>query len=188
MLGAIQIVDGYVVIENANEPALDNMFVLDEANKFDFGKKENVIIIVLDAFQGSVFKEILDANPQYAKKFDGFTWFQNASISIPSTQLSLPNMLSGIPYDNTVPVQEYKRRTLLSHSIPSVFRGAGYQSEYYSSFSYGILPIDERLWTNAKRKTNLQGLMDEYNKLVQVTNFRLSPQVVKKVYTQMAYG
>ena len=171
--------DAWVNSSKTTSPDIDKVFVIDDSNKFVFGKKDNVIIVVLDAFQGSIFDEILVDSPEHAKALHGFTWFKNASCAIASTTLSLPHLLTSVPYDNTIPVHQYKQQVSLGHSLPLSLKAQGYKTEYYPEAGYGVLPVDDRLWTNVELKTGFEQV-DEYNKLIQATNFRVSPQAVKK--------
>lgn len=180
ILTLMQVADSLATIKKTTGPDLDKLFIIDESNKFVFGHEKNIIILILDAFQGSVFGEIMPTTPELTSRLDGFTWFKNASCAIPSTKLSLPNLLSGIAYNNKIPVHQYQREVLLGHSLLVDLKSRGYQTEYYSVFGYGILPVNDRLWSNARRKTSRMELVDEYNKLFQTTNFRVSLQIIKK--------
>jgi hypothetical protein len=52
---------------------------------YQFSPEKNVLIIVLDGFQGDVFQEIIDESPQYRKRFDGFTYYRDALGGYPVT-------------------------------------------------------------------------------------------------------
>lgn len=186
VLGVMQWVDGAASRTSNLEPDLNNLFVPDEDQKFVFGKDHNIIIIILDAFQGSVFNEIISETPNYAEIFEGFTWFKNASVAIPSTKLSLPNLLSGISYDNKIPVRQYLADVLARHSLPSVLSDIGYKTQYYNTFfGYSILPFNDEIWSNAKRKSSPKESINEYNRLLQATNFRIMPQIIKERLYQL---
>jgi len=76
-----------------------------------FSANQNIIHIVLDAFQGSVFSEILANDPEMASSFTGFTFFPDALTSSPNSYLSFASFLSGRAYQGTEPISEYQRRT-----------------------------------------------------------------------------
>lgn len=185
ILTIMMIADGWIVQNKAPIPDLDKLYVADESSKFVFSSEKNVLVLILDAFQGSVFDEIIETTPQYADMLDGFTFYRNAMCAIPSTKLSIPNILTGMVYDNTIPVRQYQRQGLLTHSLPLSLRALGFGTEFYSFFGYGILPLDDRLWSNERRATSLQEHASEYVKLLYTTAFRLSPQILKKeIYQQ----
>ena len=42
-----------------------------------FSREQNVLVIMLDMFCGGFIPDILDANPELYKNFEGFTWYAN---------------------------------------------------------------------------------------------------------------
>jgi hypothetical protein len=178
-------VDGWTIQHKAPIPDLDKLYVADESGKYDFSSEKNVLVFILDGFQGSVFNEIIESTPRYAAMFDGFSFYRNALCAIPSTKLSISNILTGLIYDNTIPVRQYQRQGLITKSLPLSLRELGFDTEFYSFSGYGILPLDDRLWSNERRAAALQEYALEYVKLIYATAFRLSPQVAKKaIYNQ----
>lgn len=69
-----------------------------EANKLPdyrlLGKKKNIIVVILDSAQGSIFEKVMK-NQKLQERFTGFTLYDNATSSFPMTNFSVPLMLSG---------------------------------------------------------------------------------------------
>ncbi|MFA7008395.1 MAG: sulfatase-like hydrolase/transferase [Elusimicrobiales bacterium] len=189
VLCCMQAADGWIIRKNALPPELDKLYVMDESDEFKFSAGNNIIVIILDAFQGSVFDEIITKTPAYASIFNGFTFFRNALCAIPSTKISLPHILSGVPYDNSITVHQYQRRSLLTQSLPLRMRKLGYRTGYYDVFGYGFLPLEPTLWNNVRRTTSHREHVSEYLKLIDASVFRLMPQMVKKkIYYKGNWG
>ncbi len=105
---------------------------LDDSRKYTFSKGRNVILLVLDTFQSDLFQEILNEEEEYREMFRGFTYFRNTLSAFPKTYTSVPSFLTARPYDNSVPMQDYIRRTYGTDSaLPTLLKGKGYRVELY---------------------------------------------------------
>jgi len=76
----------------------------DKESIFEFSAEKNVMILVLDTFQGDIFQEIIKENPEYKDLFDGFTYYRNALGGFPTTYGSVALILTGRYYENSVPI------------------------------------------------------------------------------------
>lgn len=93
---------------------------------FSFSKKHNIIHIVLDAFQSEVFTEILRNNPSYSAKFDGFTFYKEATGVFPNTHMSIPAILSSTTYQNDQPINVFVKKTMNSSTLPNLLQQNGF--------------------------------------------------------------
>jgi Sulfatase len=117
-----------------------------------FSREQNVIHILMDAFQSDVFLELVQEEG-LADDFDGFTVFpENASVA-PFTAMSLPAIFSGDIYDGTETPSEYHHRALRQggfhrrlfeegyavHLIPKIpMYGDGYTLYAETPHLYGV--------------------------------------------------
>lgn len=70
-----------------------------EANKlYSFSKESNTIVILLDAFQGNMFADIIEDNPEIKKELNGFTYYPNTLAAGGGTWLSIGSILGGQNY------------------------------------------------------------------------------------------
>ena len=60
-----------------------------------FSRERNVLVIMLDGFCGGFMPEILEANPDLLREYQGFTWYPNALTSTTNTYGSIPPMVGG---------------------------------------------------------------------------------------------
>lgn len=58
-------------------------YQINSSQKFEFSKKKNIIILVLDSFQSDFFQEIINENKRYKNIFDGFIYFRNSTGGFP---------------------------------------------------------------------------------------------------------
>ncbi len=57
--------------------------------------RRNVLVVVMDMFQGEMVERVLAREPELAAAFDGFTYYQNAVSHAPYTLASTSILLSG---------------------------------------------------------------------------------------------
>lgn len=93
---------------------------------------ENVIHLILDAFQADVFEELVEEDPSLREAFDGFTFFRNATTSSAVTYLSVPAALSGLEFTNEEPIADYLARTLSGENLFSVASDQGWRVDVAS--------------------------------------------------------
>jgi len=91
-----------------------------------FSINSNVIHIILDGYQASVFEQLLTEQPGLAKDFSGFTFFRDASTSSAITYLSVPAALSGKAFKNDQLISAYQERALRGHNLFSFLADNGY--------------------------------------------------------------
>ena len=119
-----------------------NLFTIDNKlsatstkNLTEFSQNnKNVIIILLDMYQSNVFQEILDKNYfDNAVDFDGFKYFRNAVSAFPVTVASVPQILTGVSFDNSMTHSEYIEKTFKESSL--------FKHAYESGFSIAAKPL-----------------------------------------------
>ncbi len=81
---------------------------------YELSSEQNVIHILLDGFQGTLFLKIINENPSLKAKFDGFTFYPDALSSSEVTYLSVPSILSGRHFDGTENISKYFARVNFS--------------------------------------------------------------------------
>lgn len=74
---------------------------LQKLSSWDFlGKEKNIIFVLLDAFQGSIFEAFIKENESIADDFQGFIAYTRAVSPFPFTSFSFPIILSGRFYND----------------------------------------------------------------------------------------
>ena len=87
---------------------------------YELSTSKNVIHIVLDMFSSYVLADILDADRQAMDQdWSGFTFYRDHLGAFRNTLLSMPAMLTGIPWRNETPIGSHMQRH------PSVFHAFG---------------------------------------------------------------
>lgn len=127
-----------VLLSRQPETPSFKRYTVDGRNRFVFSPERNVVVIVLDSFPTDVFAEIARGSPGLASEFDGFTHYRNAVGSFPYTELSVASILTGRYYDNSVPVEQWRREAFTSGSLPRVLKAAGWRVDLFPLLSYSL--------------------------------------------------
>lgn len=80
----------------------DKEYICTTEEELALSSDENMIILVLDAFDSSAFKEIIDGSEgsRYKDMLEDFTYFPDAVTGYSSTDMSLPLIITGKGYKN----------------------------------------------------------------------------------------
>lgn len=85
----------------------DTTFLSNEG-LFEVSSDENILIFLMDAFDDSYMKDIVEKSPEYLDELSGFTYFSNMTGSYPSTLYSVQYLLSGYYNFNVLPFAEWR--------------------------------------------------------------------------------
>lgn len=165
-------------------------YTIEEKDKYTFSKKKNVIILVLDTFQTDIFQELINDNMKYSEHFKDFTYFRNSLGGYPTTYASIPLILTGRYYDNSVPISQYQKEAFIPSSIPYILKKNGYKVELYGGKPFFY--CNEVVASNIKQSKDLNEAGNELLYTYKVTFFRYMPHYLKKyfndVFTEASSG
>ncbi len=174
----IQLISTTVLAYNHPEAFNPSRYQIDTTNEFTFSKDKNVIILVLDAFESDVFQQVIDEDESYRTIFDGFTYFRDGMAGEPITRTSVPNIMTGQYYDNSIKFSDFLKQAYFSNnSIPKVLKQENFEVDcfpYYPNLVYQ----DPSILSNLVESTSVKNstLIDIYDS----TLFRYLPDLVKK--------
>ncbi len=160
---------------------------------YQFSSRQNVILVVLDAFQSDVFEEFVELDRRwFDERFSGFVYFVDHASAFPATALSMPAVLTGRTYRNARPVPEFVRSAFGDGSILRGLQEHGYEIDVTSILDPSWLDDwfgagDENGGldvTRMKIRTPYVGI-EEYRRftarqLIELSVFRHVPHVAKK--------
>ena len=152
--------------------------VLTTANLLNVSSKENIIVLVLDMFDESVFEEIRQKEPELIAQLEGFTFYPDALSIFGFTDYSLPQMLTGKAYDNSQPYSDYVQEAWdSSKRFYDILREHNYDVSVYTGFHYIAknAPLDNLLNQEKSLSVNRYTLIA----LAKLTLFRCLPNYLK---------
>lgn len=112
---------------------------------FSFSENENVIILVLDAYDAQVFQAICDesGNDEYLQSLDGFTFFPDTVGAYSSTYCAIPHILTGKKYFNDRPIEEYVNE---AYSVSPIFSKLQEEQYKINVYTNEAIPTDEKAY------------------------------------------
>lgn len=163
--------------------ALDNMY--------RFSTDKNVLHIVADGFQSDIFWEILNdgaTGKQLSGAMDGFVFFKEHMGAFPFTHMSVPALLSGKLYDNSVPVERFLDAAV-GAGAPTILNtaaAAGYDIDlavssdieglYARGAATNVLPLSSHFHASSTEIVAFDAA-----RLTDYSLFRLSPHLLKRL-------
>jgi hypothetical protein len=124
---AMQLVGVTIAAAQAPTPPPPSASALGSAGFFEFSEQRNVLLIVLDSFQGDIFEEILQENADYKTSLDGFTFYRNAVGAFASTRPVLALLLTGEYFQNQQPLDHFLRDAYVRRSLGRRLKDKGFQ-------------------------------------------------------------
>ena len=169
-----------VALDWRDEPDIPNFhrFQFDEAHKFSFSQRENVIFLMLDAFQADIYHDILRGEPALAESFEGFTYFRNALAGYSKTYPSVALMMGGRWYANERPIQDFIKRSFERNSLPAVLRRAGWRVDLFPHVKR-VVHVSPNIASNVRSSFDCATLRAEAGQLLDLGLFRASPHWLK---------
>ncbi|ADI00969.1 sulfatase [Syntrophothermus lipocalidus DSM 12680] len=180
LLIAVQVI---ALIPLLNDLGQEKRFVLTSEGKFTLSEKDNIIVLVLDCFDNRLFEMFTEENSQFKQAFSDFTYYRNTTSGFNYTAPSIPFILTGIPYDNSVPYSEYLRMSFRKVPLLKTLYEKGYDSGVYTFPQ--MIPLNDPLLaeyiSNAKSITEEKELsMPMFQSMLKFTALRLFPMSLKK--------
>ncbi len=177
---AIQLLSTSITVVRQPEMPSFKKYQFDRMVEFDFSSRRNVIVLILDSFQSDVFQEIIDRDPSYRDIFGDFTYFRNTTGGFPSTYASIPLLLTGQYYSNSVPIQSFIAQAYSSpSSVPYQLTRRGWQVHLVPLVPNTIY-FDPAVLSNIKKRTRRMS-DSRLVWLIDLTLFRHLPHLLKRV-------
>lgn len=115
--------------------------VVTDKGLYEAGSDSNIIVFILDMFDDSYFKEILETEPEIKQELEGFTYFSNFTGSYSTTYYSLGHLFSGkYFYNEEGGWNEWRRRISDERLYLDEILDDGYELSVYSDFVTCFVP------------------------------------------------
>lgn len=154
----------------------DKFYSISYKNQYVYSDKLNIVIMVLDTFETSLFKKVLKEQPSYTDTLDGFIYSSNAVSLFPTTMASIPSILTGKVYKNRIPFRTFLSQAYESESsLFTILSKRGFTSETYGGLSVKLDPLLQSNISLSK-EFNLD------NNLFHFSLFRQIPNPLKQLF------
>jgi hypothetical protein len=104
LLGFLSVINSFASVHDYKKESIE---IAEYKKIFSFHPDNNVLIIILDAFQSDYFDLIATSFPEEVHPFDGFTFYRNTISRFPTTKGSIPSILTGTASGNNKYMKKY---------------------------------------------------------------------------------
>lgn len=155
-----------------------NINVLTTKDMFTISSKQNIIVILLDAFETKIFEEMMSKDPQIIEELKGFTFYPDTTSVYGYTHNSVPQILTGKTYYNNMPHSKYLEEAWAGNVYYQKLAHNHYDVGIYTiqTITSGRAPIDNLISEEVELNENsMQGFIN-------LVRFRMMPHYFKKAF------
>lgn len=108
--------------------------IVSNKDQFNFSAEKNIILFILDTFDGNDLNYLLQHNEDEIKDtFRDFTYYKDTLGGYPTTRCALPLILTGKWYENQEPFMDYIQKSYENNPIYETLEEYGYQIDAYAT-------------------------------------------------------
>lgn len=156
-----------VVYNRDSNYDINAQFYLDENGMFDLSKEENLLVFIVDTFEGNYMNEILEKHPEYKEKLKDFIYFDNTTGTSLMTFSAMPTILTGEYCQVGNNLKENIKYCFDNTQVFKVLEENGYETDLYTYTN--LIPYEDNNYIDNKvnkkvlldnaAKTKLSGLL-----------------------------
>ena len=141
-------------------------------------EQNNVVVFVLDWFDGQIFDEVESVYPCLENEFVDFVYYKNATSQYAFTDMALPYLITGVEWVEGQSDVEYCNYAFDNSSFLQDVKRMGYDMRIYTERDY--TNWDSREYISNMSKSNVEILPLETLSLVQkIARYKVSPFLLK---------
>lgn len=132
---ALLVAPSVLSVATSSDVIVDNVDTTDQ-QVFEFSRERNLIHLLPDGLQGDIARETLQAHPELAAAFAGFTMFNNHVGSFQTTAPTVSTIFNGRPYDlSQVHTPQRVQEGIAKYAYQNHLAENGYRTDYVVSGS-----------------------------------------------------
>ena len=178
----IQVVSLFVLLISSDPSVYHNdKYVLTTDGMVEVSSDDNILVLVLDKFDGRYMDWVLEDDPDFLSPLNDFTNYTNASGEFPGTFTGVPYLLSGTPFDEECDeayvTYAYKDKNLLTE-----LNNAGYELGVYTSNQ--LVPQNmHNIISNYKDGISIKcDIISMFSLMTRSSKYKMAPLEVKMHY------
>lgn len=177
----IQIVSLGVMIITSKDTSPKSELALTTEGMNEVGEKNNIIVFVLDKFDGSYIGEITEEEPDFLQPLHDFTFYQNASSAFCPTGNSIPFLLTGTVFEEGSG-KSYASYAYEKDNFLNDISEHGYDVGVYTSKNF-VPESMKSLISNYEEGINRTCSMDDlFAMMTQCSRYKMAPFAAKRYY------
>jgi len=176
----VQLITIATLLFTVNTSTNDNDLIITNDRLFEVSENKNIMIICLDTFDAYEYNELLSESKIY--ELDNFVYYKNTAGAYPTTEASIPYILTGEWNDNSKMKSEYLREAYQDTSVYKQLKKNKYSIGIYTNDRYISDEIKEEL-ENAQAWDIIPSSYFELGKnFYQLVAFKYAPHQLKSYF------
>lgn len=126
---------GTLLVQNIDylKKSSENSFINTDKGLYEVSADNNVIVFILDTFDGSDMSYLLDNDyDKYSAVFEDFTFYKDTLGAYPTTKSSMPYILTGRWYENAEPYNQYITTAYTDNLVYNTFIKNKFELDIYT--------------------------------------------------------
>lgn len=151
-------------------------------DQFLLGDEQNVVVFILDSFDSNLYDLILKEDGTLFE-FEDFTYFSNTTGGYPTTQASIPYIITGAEYSNQEPYYDWLLDAYKNAEIFNVLENLNYNIGVYEAQfipKYGMEDMIDNL--NYSGRAEVGNKIGLFRKYMDFVLFRYMPHQFKPYF------
>lgn len=176
-----QIVSLGVMIISSDDTAPKSELLLTTDGMLEVGESNNIIVFILDKFDGKRMDEILEADSDFLAPLQDFTYYKNAESEFSPTENSVPYLLTGTAY-NKDSTEKYISYAYDNDILIKDIKDKGYDIGLYTNPQFvpeKLKDIISNYKDGIQRTCNMWNLL---SLMTQCSRYRMAPFIAKEYY------
>ncbi len=157
-------------------------YYLSTEKMFELSSKNNIIVFVLDNFDTELFQVLLKKYPELAEPLNGFTYFPDAVGSYPTTKGALPQILTGVWYENRETFAEYIEKAWRNNPFWNFLKNNGFDNRIFTISDF-VYYASENIDNIVKTNLEISSIWDLLTNFYKLSAFRFMPHISKKYFS-----
>lgn len=177
----IQIVTLGTLFITAEEISSKDEMILMTDGMLDVGEKDNIVIFVLDKFDGIYVDEILEEDKNFFQPLNDFVFYKNAASTFNPTYDSIPFLLTGSAFDEDSHI-DYVQYAYDNTNLLTDIRDAGYDIGVYTDKRYVAEQMKDIISNYEEGIQRTCSMIDLFSLMKQCSMYKMAPLAVKYYY------
>lgn len=177
----IQLVSLTVIIISSGDTTVKSELALTTDGMLEVNEKNNIIVFILDKFDGSMCDELLEEEPEFFEPLNDFIYYENATSEFYPTGNSVPFLLTGTEYRDESE-EAYRSYAFQGDILLTYLDNAEYDIGIYTDKRF----VPERLKDIiANYKDGIQrtcSMGDLFALMTQCSRYKMAPFIIKDYY------
>lgn len=179
----IQTVSLGILIATSDGKDLKKNIALTKDGLTEVGDENNIIVFVLDKYDGLIIDEILETQPDFLEPLHDFTYYRNMVGNFLPTSMSVPYLLTGSDWKEGMLPEEWDEYAYTQEdTLLKVLDQNNYDISVYTD-TYLVSNSQMNIISNYKDDVEREcGIHELLSIMMQCSKYRMSPFILKNYY------